>query len=856
MSIALAPVLALILQTAPPVARAPVLSFPEPGLDDTAAYQGYTTRFYRDSRDNAVQIYLEPRAGRVVNLWADAANESLGFTARDARGRPAALAWGADSAVAWDSAGVRTVEYRLAAATPGVTLGWFLLGSMRVERDFQYWKRHLQPFTAPPFYVAEESLLVANVGRLPTAERGRHLALLRAGSVAALAQRLQPRLAAVGPDSTWSIRVERPSLDGLTHLTLELRGSPRDATARLAGRTVRIESRNGGPVRFIVRIRTDAALLTPLGRRDIFTGEFLAFLASAGRGDSAGSRGGDSAAVVRQRRLERQVRSVELLASEEKLMAGLPNFATYFGRDMMMTALMMRSIWVPAMAEHVIAGVLRKLSPDGEVSHEEALGGQAIREHAAEYNGLIAAYLRSVARRGAGRAAAQGDSLLRVARGVLASLHGTRENYHMLDDEFQLPVLAARYLADSSVPAPRKRAFLLDGAGDRDDAGGVSGDGTAGDGSAGDDSAGDASAVDGSGGGASRLALLLRELAVVAAETQPYAADPQVTNLVSFVRRDSTHWRSASWRDSDAGYANGRFAMDINAIWAPQALEGIATILAALPGLGVTAATLDSLAPGTADGPLGAWLRDPGTLRSAIATWKGARRHFLVTLAPQDIRNRIRRRLAALPDAERRYWTATMAGDTGLTDSLSFLALSLDAAGRPIPVVNTDPATDLFLGAAAGASDTARDEVGPFLRPYPVGLFVPRLGSLVANDAYASPAVWKTFDGDAYHSPRVVWGREVNLLLLGLADRIAASYDSAGRLTDPTREPAVRALGDALRRTLAAVGASGVEHSELWSYRIERGRLFPTRYGTSSDVQLWSCTDLAVQFALSRLPRS
>jgi hypothetical protein len=841
MSIALGPVIALamLVQAAPPVARAPVLSFPEPGLDDTAAYQGYRTRFYRDSRDNAVQIYLEPRAGRVVNLWADAANESLGFTARDARDRPAALAWGADSAAAWDSAGVRTVEYRLVAAGPGVTLGWFLLGTMRVERDFQYWKRHLQPFTAPPFYVAEESLLVANVGRLPTAERGRHLALLRAGSVAALGQRLQVRLAAatgsdISADSTWSIRVERPSLDGLTHLTLELRGSSRDATARVASRTVSIESRNGGPVRFTVRISTDAAPLTPLTRRDIFTSEFLAFLASGGGRDS-----------TRQRRLERQVRSVELLASEEKLMAGLPNYATYFGRDMMMTALMMRSIWQPAMAEHVIAGVLGKLSPDGEVSHEEALGGQAIREHAAEYNGVLAEYFRAAGRRGAGRTAAQADSLLRVSRGLLASLHATRENYHMLDDEFQLPVLAARYLADSSVAPSRKRTFLLAAAGDTDAATEH----------AAADSTGHRDSADGSSRGDSRLALLLRELAVVAAETRPYADDPRATNLVSFVKRDSTHWRSASWRDSDAGYANGRFAMDINAIWAPQALEGIATILAALPRLGVTAATLDSLAPGTADGPLGAWLRDPGTLRGAIATWRGARRHFLVTLAPREVRDRIRRRLTSLPAADRRYWTATLSGDSGLTDSLSFLALSLDSAGRPIPVVNTDPSTDLFLGAAAGVTDTAWDEVGPFLRPYPAGLFVPRLGPLVANDAYASAAVWKTFDGDAYHSPRVVWGREVNLLLLGLADRIAASYDSAGRLTDPAREPAVRSLGDALRRILTAVAASGVEHNELWSYRIERGRLLPTRYGTSSDVQLWSCTDLAVQFALSRLPR-
>ena len=42
-------------------------------------------------------------------------------------------------------------------------------------------------------------------------------------------------------------------------------------------------------------------------------------------------------------------------------MAGLPNYATYFGRDMMMTALMMRPIWRPEMSEHVIASVLRKL---------------------------------------------------------------------------------------------------------------------------------------------------------------------------------------------------------------------------------------------------------------------------------------------------------------------------------------------------------------------------------------------------------------------------------------------------------------------------------------------------------------
>ncbi len=95
----------------------------------------------------------------------------------------------------------------------------------------------------------------------------------------------------------------------------------------------------------------------------------------------------------------------------------------------------------------------------------------------------------------------------------------------------------------------------------------------------------------------------------------------------------------------------------------------------------------------------------------------------------------------------------------------------------------------------------------------------------------------------------------MNLLLLGLAHQIAAAFDSSGRLRNPALEPYVRELHGALQRTLASVKASGLEHNELWSYRIEGGRLLPTRYGTSSDVQLWSSTDLAVQFILSRLPR-
>ncbi|HEY8257720.1 MAG TPA: hypothetical protein VIG08_08695 [Gemmatimonadales bacterium] len=803
--------LALLLQTREVT---PVISFPDAGLDDTTAYQGYQTRFYRDSRDNVLQVYLEPRSGRVVNLWADAANESLGFTARDPAGKPVRLEWSIEQATVGDSAESRWVEYRLTAPLRRIQLGWFLLGSMRVERDFQYAGRHLAPFTKPPFYVAEESVLVANVARLPSGEQTRHLKLLDAGSVAILRARLQPTLLPSTSDSAWRLRVQRPSLDARSRLFLEISVDPRETASAVREGVLWLRSREDSTVHLTVRVTTDATPLTPLPRDAIFTAEFLEWL----RGEHA-----DSTDEARPQRLEREVRSVELLVTREKLMAGLPNFATYFGRDMMMTALMMRGIWRPDMAELVIASVLRKLGPDGGVSHEEAVGGQAIRENAAAYSALIAGYLRA-ARSGRSPRA---DSLLASARDVLDTLGRVRENYNMIDDEFQLPVLTARYLADTAVTAARKRAFLLDS----------------------------------TDGGGTRLTRLLREMALVAAMTRPYAKDPSPANLVGFVKRDSTHWRSASWRDSDAGYANGRFAMDVNAIWAPRALEAIATIARTLPKIGLGLQAPDSVAGVIAGTPLGGYLAHPPSLRQAIDTWKGARRHFEVAFGAGEIQRRVGARLASLPAAERRYWEQTMTEEGELGDSLAFLTLSLDSAGRPIPIPNTDPATDLFLGGFAG--DTGRAAVRPepvladlepFVRDYPVGLFVGGLGPVVANDAYATPDIWERFEKDAYHAPRVVWGREVNLLLLGLANRLSDAFDASGALRDPTFEPYVRALGDALTRTLAAVTASGLEHSELWSYRIEDGRLIPTRYGTGSDVQLWSTTDLAVRYALSHLP--
>src|SRR5438270_312806 len=673
--------LLLVVQTAVPGDTVPpYLAFPEPGLDDPAAYEGYETRVYRDASGNAFQIYLNRSQGRVVHLWADALNESAGFTARDSAGAPAELAWSSGSAVVGASGRTRSVSYGLEAPS-SITLGLLLLGSMRVERDFQYARRDSLPLDATPFLEAELSQLIDHIAKLPGTERARHLALLGVKTPGGLRARLLPRITQQHDDTAWVVRVEQVSFDGKGHLWLALEGDARETVAAVTGGAITIRRPAGGVVRFGVRVTTDAPALTPLSRAEIFNDDFRRFFETV-RGDAA---------------------------------------------------------------------------------------------HPDRFRLLDAGQVAQ-------------------ARAVLKDLQAVRENYVMVDDDFQLPVVAARYLSDQRVPAARKRAFLLE---------------------------------------ERRLQRLVSNLAYVTRQAAAYTRNPVATNLVGFPRDAEGRWISASWRDSRAGYGGGRFAMDVNVIWVPHALEAVGTILDALKQLGMT--------PAIRDAPLAGFVRDRAALERAIAVWRGAERHFRVAVG--DVGRPVADRLRWLPRAEREYWEAVIQRTGFLADTLRFLALSLDENGRPIPIVNTDPSMLLLLEPVG--LDRTLELAGPIMQPYPWGLFVDDLGPLVANDTYASRDVWERFRQDPYHSPTVVWGRDVNALLAGLAKQIAAAPSRSGAGVAPLR--------DALQRTVTAVDRSGLRHAELWSYRIENGRLLPVRYGTSSDVQLWSLTDLAVQFWLDRI---
>ncbi|HEX6242482.1 MAG TPA: hypothetical protein VFZ61_16330 [Polyangiales bacterium] len=113
------------------------------------------------------------------------------------------------------------------------------------------------------------------------------------------------------------------------------------------------------------------------------------------------------------------------LSYREKLLAGSWRFNSYFGRDTLMTLLLLGAVARPALLEAGLGAVFERLSASGEVAHEEEIGEYAIQQRA---------------RSGA---AASDAPLL---------------DYKMVDDDFMLAPAAAAYL-ERSAPAAA-RAFL------------------------------------------------------------------------------------------------------------------------------------------------------------------------------------------------------------------------------------------------------------------------------------------------------------------------------------------------------------------------------------------------------------
>jgi hypothetical protein len=118
--------------------------------------------------------------------------------------------------------------------------------------------------------------------------------------------------------------------------------------------------------------------------------------------------------------------ALSFLSYREKFVAGSWRFNTYFGRDTLMSVRLLMPVLAPEAVDAGLGAVLTRLSPQGEVAHEEDIGEFAVLDH--------------------------------LATGTHSD--APTFNYNMIDGSFMLAPVAAEWLLDDERGRAQASAFL------------------------------------------------------------------------------------------------------------------------------------------------------------------------------------------------------------------------------------------------------------------------------------------------------------------------------------------------------------------------------------------------------------
>lgn len=210
-----------------------------------------------------------------------------------------------------------------------------------------------------------------------------------------------------------------------------------------------------------------------------------------------------------------QTTSLSFLSYSNKLLAGSWRFLTYFGRDSMLSALLMQPILSQGedgAIEAVIGAVLERINKaDGTVCHEENLG----------------------------------DYATFLARQEGRDSNAPSCDYKMIDTDFMLPVLMKNYFIDTDTGKSRALPFLSKKATFLEENAGMTYE---------------------------KLAQLTAEK--IMKITAPFTRDQSVSNLLRIKDGEAV----GQWRDSNVGLGGGRIPYDVNTALAPAGLRAIAAL--------------------------------------------------------------------------------------------------------------------------------------------------------------------------------------------------------------------------------------------------------------------------------------
>lgn len=284
--------------------------------------------------------------------------------------------------------------------------------------------------------------------------------------------------------------ISRMWLDNITTTTLTFTPSSKDAKVRLKKKTLDFEAGT-----YTFNATFDYPQLTQL---------------EASEALSASSKG----LITKQ---PSQAEALSFLSYSDKLLAGAWRFLTYFGRDSMISMLLMEPILSSGQNSSLEAGISALLErinkTDGSACHEETIGDYA--------------------------------TFLNIQNGNASTK--PMYDYKMIDTDYFVPIILADYFIKNKVGSKRAKNFLKRKA-----------------------------MVDPNNYGLTYGDLALRNAEKIMNETAAFAKDGGQTkdNLIHLKEGELV----GEWRDSTYGIGGGRIPYDVNTAIVPAGLRGVAAL--------------------------------------------------------------------------------------------------------------------------------------------------------------------------------------------------------------------------------------------------------------------------------------
>jgi hypothetical protein len=586
------------------------------------------------------------------------------------------------------------------------------------------------------------------------------------------------------PTLSW----HKKSLDGKNNYYLDI--LPINGTEfSHAGRTLTFTSQEGN-VTFEVRASVDYLRLTPYDDYEILNDKTSKYRGKLAKHDP-----------VKSKRFEEALKALGFLSYREKFLAGSWRFLTYFGRDTMMSLMLLYDSVKREFYEAGMQSIIDRMAPDGAVAHEEDIGGQAVAVNIAEYLKL------------------KGLGMDREADVVKENLNLPVYDYKMVDDNFMFPIMLGKYFNDENVSREQKRNFMEKKSQE----------------------------------GGKNIEVTLRNFQFVLKASEPFKKSGNPVDLI----RIHDHENVGDWRDSDAGLGWGKYPGGINVELVANALTEIQRVIES--GI-YSKHELQAIANGKEFDLVSKVLDSSAFLDEFISKWRDAKDFFRVKLSADEVREKLRDYFEnhSFSGGEKEVILGRVIDDSTtvrdfvynnktpdiLKDGIEFFALSLDGECRPVEVMNSDAGFILFTG------DPSSEEIENILKiinlPFPIGL-TEETGLLTANPVFATDrSLWTTLNRDAYHG-MVVWSWQMALAEKGLERQIYRFHKKS------ENKLLVRKLYDTLRNLNGMKDNVGeLVNTELWTSAFVNGRMLPKAYGQdesneteSNPVQLWSTVGIS-----------